>query len=180
MPDTSKVSLFHLGALDWFPNQEGLMWFVKNCWPEIKKLHPELSFHIAGRNGNPDFLKKIASPGIVFHGEVPDAQEFINNYSIMIVPLLSGSGMRIKIIEGMAMGKAIITTSIGTEGIPTTDMENILIADKPQDVIAKTDYLLNNPSEITTLGLSARNFITDNYSDKVLAKKLTEFYNSVL
>jgi glycosyltransferase involved in cell wall biosynthesis len=175
-----EPKLFHLGALDWFPNQEGLLWFINNCWAELKNTYPDLSFHIAGRNASPDFIKKISVDGVVFHGEVPDSHSFISDYTVMIVPLLSGSGMRIKIIEGMAMGRAIITTTIGTEGIPTTDMENILIADDPKTFITKITYLINNPEKIAYLGKNANIFIEEKYSDKVLAKKLTDFYNSTL
>lgn len=177
---SKNFSLFHLGALDWFPNQEGLLWFIDNCWSVIKKNHPDLKFNIAGRNCSPDFLKKIERDGIVFHGEVENAQKFMNDYSVMIVPLLSGSGMRIKIIEGMAMGKAIVTTTIGTEGILTEDSKNILIADTPEEMIDKIETLIVTPELIDKLGINARSFIEDNYSDKVLAKKLTDFYKSVI
>jgi glycosyltransferase involved in cell wall biosynthesis len=173
-----EISLFHLGALDWFPNQEGLLWFIDNCWSTIYKNHPNLKFNIAGRNCSPEFLKKIDRAGIVFHGEVENAQKFMNDYAVMIVPLLSGSGMRIKIIEGMAMGKAIITTTIGTEGISTEDSKNIMIADTPEELINKIEMLLSNPEQIDKLGFNARSFIEMNYSDKVLANKLTDFYKS--
>ncbi len=122
-------SLFHIGSLDWAPNQEGLIWFLDNCWNDIHQKYPELNFYIAGRNAPVWFQRKLSLPNIIYKGEVADAYEFINSKSIMVVPLNSGSGMRIKIIEGMALGKPIITTTIGTEGISTTSGKNIIVAE---------------------------------------------------
>ena len=99
----SEIRLFHLGSLDWIPNTEGLLWFLQNIWKKLTVQHPDLTFTIAGRNASTDFIKQIKSyRNIIFKGEIENAIDFMHQHNVMIVPLLSGSGMRIKIIEGMA------------------------------------------------------------------------------
>ncbi len=168
-------SLFHIGALDWSPNLEGLDWFIKNCWKDLHKMYPGLKFYIAGRNA-PESFWKMKEPNIVFLGEVADAYSFMGSKAIMIVPLLSGSGMRIKIIEGMAMGKSIVSTSIGTEGIETSHGENIIIGDDPKNFNSGIESLLNNFDNFDAIGRNARKFIEVKYDNLSISKALTGFY----
>lgn len=170
-------SLFHLGALDWSPNQEGLLWFLKNCWKGINKQYPNLKFYIAGRNAPKWFQREIKYKNVVFCGEVENAAEFIKSKAVMIVPLLSGSGMRIKIVEGMAYGKTIVTTSIGTEGIDTKHNENILIANSPEEFIDEINKLLTKKTAWKKIGENAENFVRQNYDNAVLCRNLLEFYD---
>ncbi|MBL7775228.1 MAG: glycosyltransferase, partial [Saprospiraceae bacterium] len=120
-PDFSSynrpLSLSFIGSLDWMPNLEGLRWFLQEVWkPLLAAQFPQLELHIAGRN-TPDWLRALGLPRVHVHGEVPDAAGFINQHSILVVPLLSGGGMRAKILEGMALGKVVLSTSLGLEGI---------------------------------------------------------------
>ena len=105
--DPEFPSLFHIGSLDWSPNQEGLIWFLSRIWPSVHLKHPGLNLYIAGRNAPPWLVSKFQEKNVVYLGEVEDAHSFIRSKSVMIVPLFSGSGMRIKIIEGMALGKPL-------------------------------------------------------------------------
>ena len=168
-------SIFHIGALDWSPNQEGIEWFLKNCWKELYREYPELKFYIAGRNA-PDHIRNINEPNVVFLGEVDNAYAFMEGKAIMVVPLLSGSGMRIKIIEGMALGKSIVSTSIGSEGIETSHGENIIIADDPQNFTSGIESLLNNFDNFEAIGRNARKFIEAKYDNLSISKALTGFY----
>lgn len=171
---------FHIGALDWIPNQEGLTWFIDNVWKNFRSKHPEFTLSIAGRNAPPSFEKYLVNNGINYLGEVEDAAKFISSGSVMIVPLLSGSGMRIKIIEGMAAGKTIITTSIGTEGINTTNGENILIADTPEEFKGQLEKICNDQNLHKHISENARKFVIDNYDNINIAAGLTEFYKNNL
>ena len=121
-------SLFSIGAMDWIPNLEGICWFLEKVWPEIHRKYPSLQYYLAGRH-MPGWLSEKRFPNIVVVGEVEDAKTFMHSKSILIVPLFSGSGIRIKIIEGMATGKPIISTTVGAEGINYTRDKNIFIAD---------------------------------------------------
>ena len=173
-------SIFHIGSLDWTPNQEGILWFLEHCWQQIKQNIPDVKFYIAGRNAPDWFKNKMNQSGVVFKGEIEDAYEFMHSKAVMIVPLLSGSGMRIKIIEGMALGKAIVSTSIGSEGIPSIDNENILIADNPSDFTLACEKLLKNKAMVEQIGLKARGFITENFNNLAIAKELAGFYEQLL
>jgi polysaccharide biosynthesis protein PslH len=180
-PDNSKLefpSVFHIGALDWMPNQEGLNWFFENVWGKILEKHPGLHFHLAGRNA-PERFQKLPYPNVIFEGEVEDAYDFIRNRAVMIVPILSGSGMRIKIIEGMALGKAIVTTSIGTEGIATTHGRNILIADDPGQFALNVCKLVDDRNYCMEIGENARNFVTAQYDNFAITSSLTKFYQTL-
>ncbi len=168
-------SLFHIGALDWSPNQEGLSWFFEHCWPVLHRRHPDLQFFIAGRNA-PEHIRRIDQPNVVFLGEVDDAYAFMEEKAIMLVPLLTGSGMRIKIIEGMALGKSIVSTSIGTEGIGTTHGRDIIIADSPENFISGIEDLLDNFDKFEAIGRNARAFIAENYDNVSITEALAGFY----
>jgi polysaccharide biosynthesis protein PslH len=178
IPDNTGLefpSLFHIGALDWMPNQEGLTWFFENVWGKILEKHPGLHFYLAGRNA-PRHFKELPYPQIDFLGEVEDAYDFIRKRAVMIVPILSGSGMRIKIIEGMALGKAIVTTSVGTEGIATTHGKDILIADDPGEFARNVCALLEDRNYCMEIGENARNFVAGHYDNFAITSSLTEFY----
>lgn len=179
VPTAKKLefpSLFHIGALDWAPNQEGLIWFFNLCWPVIHERHPEMKFYLAGRNAPDWFEKLIRKDGVVYLGEINDAYDFINSKAIMIVPLFSGSGMRIKIIEGMALGKPIVTTDIGTEGIPTENGKNILIANDVDQFVDAIDQLISDRELANRIGKSAIGFIQEKFDNLSQAEALIEFY----
>ncbi len=169
-------SLFHIGSLDWAPNQEGLIWFLDNCWKEIHEKYPSLMFYVAGRNAPVWFQRRLGMPNVVYKGEVDDAYEFMNSKSIMIVPLNSGSGMRIKIIEGMALGKPIVTTKIGTEGISTTSGKNIIIAADKTEFIKAISELIENRDFFESISRNAIEYIHDNFDNLTSAGALIEFY----
>ena len=183
VPTAKKLefpSLFHIGALDWSPNQEGLIWFFNHCWQKIHSEYPELKFYLAGRNAPEWFERFIRLEGVEYLGEINDAYDFINSKAVMVVPLFSGSGMRIKIIEGMALGKPIVTTDIGTEGIPTESGNNILIANDADQFTDAVIKLINNRDLSDQIGSNAIGFIQEKYDNLSQAGALVEFYKQHL
>lgn len=170
---TKPMSVSFIGSLDWMPNIEGLNWFLETAWPRIYNAHPSLEFHVAGKQ-TPSSLMNLKIPNVIFHGEVDDAPEFINEHSVMIVPLLSGSGIRAKIIEGMMLGKVIITTSLGLEGINAKHAENILIADTPEDFVMNVQFCLENPKRLKEIGQEARDFALNHFSNLAIAQVLVD------
>ena len=173
-------SLFYIGALDWAPNQEGLLWFLDNVWLKISAKYENLKFYVAGRNAPQWFVNKLKKENIFYLGEIDDAYEFMNLKAIMIVPLLSGSGMRIKIIEGMALGKTIISTSIGAEGINYENGRNIIIADTPIDFFDVITKCINNRDFCDKMGENAIKSIKQKYNNKLIIDKLVNFYKNNL
>ncbi|MBN2664100.1 MAG: glycosyltransferase family 4 protein [Bacteroidales bacterium] len=173
-------SIFHIGSLDWSPNQEAILWFLDNCWDKISEQNPKVKFYIAGRNAPQWLIKKVDKKNVEFVGEVEDAHQFIKSKSVMIVPLLSGSGMRIKIIEGMALSKAIITTSIGIEGISAADKKEVIVANTPQEFIESVNYLFTNKKQINEIGKNAKVFVSEKFDNFAIAKRLFDFYSKQL
>jgi len=176
---SKTLDLFHIGSMDWKPNLEGIAWFSEDVWPEIQLSFPNLKLHLAGRN-MPDWLIKAKSNGIVNHGEVKTANDFINKHSIMVVPLLSAGGMRIKIIEGMALGKVVISTTIGAEGINYTNRKNILIANNVKEFITQLNWLFANEKRVFEIGKEARFLVKLKYSNSLINRRLIEFYKEIL
>lgn len=172
-------SLFHIGAMNWMPNEEGVKWFLEKVWPIVNKIFPDLKFYIAGRE-MPAWLTQTQLPNVVVVGEVPDAFDFMYSKSIEIVPLFSGSGIRIKIIEGMAAAKAIISTTIGAEGINVSDGENILLADDPEAFARAVRRCVEDENFTRNLGENARNLIRSEHSNKQLISKLVDFYQLLI
>lgn len=175
----NQNAIFHLGSMNWIPNQEGIQWFLDKVWPALKQKNAAITLHLAGRE-MPEWLLKQEMPGVVIDGEVPDAIEYMHKFRIMVVPLLSGSGIRIKIIEGMMAGCAIVTTSIGAEGINCKDKEHLAIADTPEEFAEAIERFVLNPAITHETGLKAMQFIVENHNNAVLINRLESFYSKLL
>ena len=172
-------ALFHIGSMNWIPNIEGVKWFLKEVWPDVVKNFPRLKLYLAGRE-MPQWLKSTKLPNVVVVGEVGDAFDFMASKTISIAPLFSGSGIRIKIIESMAMGKAVIATKVGAEGINYTRGEDILIADTKKDFLKAIKKLYNNPDLTTAIGQRARQLVKEQHNIKNTSVQLENFYKSLL
>ena len=173
------LNICFIGALDWMPNFEGFEWFLKNVWGRLMEEHDEIYFSVAGRN-TPDSVLSIKEKNVGVYGEVADAVSFISNSDIMVVPLFSGSGMRVKILEGMALGKTIITTSLGLEGISARHKEELLIADTPDQFIEMINYCNNDKSVLERIGKNARDFVIKYYDNKKNAEELLDLYEKLI
>jgi len=173
------LTISFIGSLDWMPNQEGLIWFLEKVWGTLLGKFPQLKLHIAGRN-TPDWIKSKRIKNVVFHGEVPDAADFINEHSIMVVPLLSGSGMRAKILEGMALGKVVVTTSMGLEGIEAKDKKQVLIANDAKEFVQVFDFCYRLNGELEMMGRNAQSFVTKCYDPDEIADRLIQNYASLV
>lgn len=156
------LSIGFIGSLDWRPNQEGLEWFLAEVWPSLHAQYPSLEFHIAGRN-TPQRLLDLKLPMVTVHGEVAAAQTFINEHSIALVPLFSGSGMRVKILEAMALGKVVLTTSIGLEGIKALPQKEVLLADSKEQFLQQIDYCYQQNGALQEIGRAARYLVKQKF-----------------
>lgn len=174
-----EMALFHIGSMNWIPNEEGIKWFIDDVWPIVEDKLPEIKLYLAGRE-MPEWLLKLKRKNIIVVGEVDDAHDFIRSKSISIAPLFSGSGIRIKIIESMALGKAVISTSIGAEGINIKNEKNILIANSAIDFFEAIKLLYLNEQKIADIGNNARDLIEQEHSTKKLISQLEGFYHQIL
>lgn len=174
-----EPSLFHIGTMNWFPNEESIQWLVSEVWPQVAQRLPEIELHLAGRY-MPYWLKKLSVPRITIDGEVPDVWEYMQRFSIMVVPLFSGSGIRIKIVEAMAAGKAIITTAIGAEGINYENGQHLIIAKDAKSFTDAVVKVCNDKQLRDSLGINARQLIAKEHDNNKLMQKLTAFYSELL
>lgn len=174
------LSISFIGSLDWMPNVEGLDWFLSEVWvPLLLPRFPQLTFHIAGRN-TPDRLMELRIPGVVVHGEVPSAQAFLNAHALTIAPLLSGGGMRAKILEGMALGRVVISTTVGMEGIDVEDGVEALLADTPEDWLCKIEWCFEHRSRLSEIGAAAVSLCNSSYDNRSIARRLMAAYEALL
>lgn len=171
---------FYLGALDWQPNIEGLTWFVSNVWNDYKVKHRDARMYVAGRRASNEFAQFLRDGGIDFLGEIDSVEAFYKRVSIFVIPLFSGSGMRVKLIEGMSAGKSIITTSIGTEGVDTVDSENIIIANNADEFVAAMEKLASDREYCVRLAEAARKFVVENFDNQTIGERLKEFYGECI
>lgn len=163
--------VFHLGAMDWRPNIQGLKWFTSQIWPLVIQSIPNARLCLAGRNFQKD-ASWLDVPNVQVKGEVENAWDMMTSDGIMIIPLLSGSGMRIKAIEAMAGGRPIVSTSIGMEGIQGINREHFHIADSPETFASCIVELLTNPREAEALGKRSRQLVIDQFENQSLVTKM--------
>ena len=172
------ASLFHIGAMDWIPNCEGVDWFLDKVWPIVHERVPSARLYLAGRKMS-SRLMNAQIDGVVVVGEVADAMHFIGSKQINIVPLLSGSGIRVKIIEAMSMGKAVVSTTVGAQGIEYSNGVNLLIADTPEQFAKQIERLVNDADYCRRVGEAAARLVAEQYDESVLSKKLVQFYHKL-
>jgi glycosyltransferase involved in cell wall biosynthesis len=163
--------------MDWMPNLEAINGFIENTLPTVLKEFPDFEFHIAGRK-MPAALHDKKTLGIVSWGEVESAEAFARNFQIMIVPLQSGSGIRIKILEAFTMGVAVISTEQGIRGIDVEDRKEYYRAETPEQW---TEALraLRDPHERARIGKNAQQFMEESYSNSKIIQPLVQFIKSL-
>ncbi len=169
---TKPYALAYIGQMNWYPNIDAVMYFLGNIYPVIKKEFQQASFYIVGANPPKPIQKLARIHGAQITGYVSDTRPYIQQTEVFVVPLRIGGGTRLKILEAMAMGKAVVSTSIGCEGLKVTHEENILIADNPEEFATCVKKLFNNQALRENLGTSARRFVEQNYSWDLIVKKL--------
>ena len=168
-------TLFMIGSFDWLPNQEGLDWFLREVWPAAREQFPELELHLAGKN-LPERFARLQVPGITVHGFVESAAAFMQQYELMLVPLLSGGGMRIKIIEGMALGKCILSTTLGAEGIHVRPGFDIVVADSAADWLAALGRYYRGELGAAAIGAEAARTIARLYDNRRVVESFLDLY----
>jgi sugar transferase (PEP-CTERM/EpsH1 system associated) len=158
-------SLVFTGSMDWLPNEDAILYFVDAILPLIKKQCPEISLEVVGRSPSRK-LQALAEKerSLRLTGWVEDIRPFVARGSVCIVPLRIGGGTRLKIFEAMAMNKAVVSTSVGAEGLPVQSGANIIVADTPGDFAQSVVSLLRDPSQRRRLGTSARALVQEKYS----------------
>jgi glycosyltransferase involved in cell wall biosynthesis len=157
--------------MDWLPNEDGMLYFVEEILPLIKTGCPDVSVEIVGRNPSAKLRSLTARhENIRFTGWVEDIRPFLARGTVCIVPLRIGGGTRLKIFEAMAMGKAVVSTSIGAEGLPVHSGKNILLSDSPEDFAKSVLSVLHDANGRQRIGGAARKLVEENYSWQSVGK----------
>jgi glycosyltransferase involved in cell wall biosynthesis len=169
--DDSIFKVGFIGSLDWQPNINGLRWFLKEVWPLVKA--ENIHLNIAGRNPGEDIFYYSSSRTHVL-GEIPCAKSFMNQQDLLIVPLFSGSGTRVKILESMACASPVLTTTIGIEGIPAEKDVHYLLADTAEDFAKNILFAQNNRRKLEEMAKLSKIFVTELYDYKNVAKVFIE------
>ena len=179
-PISGSLDVLHMGTMFWMPNIEGVLWFAHQVWPKVIAQIPQATFTIVGKN-SPAEIRELSKNGnnrlsIQVTGYVPNPQPYLEKAGVFIVPLLSGSGMRVKIIDAWRWGLPIVSTSIGAEGIRCVSGENILIADGSQAFAQAVVKILMEPSLAKKLRLNGRHWVEENYNWRTEYSAWDSFY----
>jgi polysaccharide biosynthesis protein PslH len=174
-------SLVFTGSMDWLPNEDGILYFVDAILPLIKEQHPNVSLEVVGRSPSRK-LQALAEreKSLRLTGWVEDVRPFVARGAICIVPLRIGGGTRLKIFEAMAMRKAVVSTSVGAEGLPVRHGENILLADTPEDFARSVISLLRDSDQRNRLGAAARSLVQEKYSWPKVAESFAHALQDVI
>jgi glycosyltransferase involved in cell wall biosynthesis len=176
-PDGRTVVFF--GALSTFPNTDGVLFFLRDIWPRVAAERPQARCRILGARP-PASVVQLGGPRVDIAGFVADLRPHLASASALVVPLRVGGGTRLKIVEGMAMGKPIVSTTLGAEGVEAVPGRDILIADEPASFAAAVIRLLDDPALGARLGRAARELAVGRYSWKAAALALERFFGEII
>lgn len=168
--------VFHFGSMDWKPNQDGVRWLLDEVWPRVREENDSVTLVLAGRH-IPSEFKSNPDLGIDVVGEVDDAWEFLQRPGIMTIPVRSGSGMRIKAIEGMAAGRPLVSTTLGAMGVGVVSGENAMIADSAEEFSNSILRILEKEGD---LGKKGSEFVRNQFSIEIISRNLSSFLNNTL
>lgn len=176
-PKHDKPTIGFIGSLDWEPNKVGLLWFINSVMPIMRRREPDIWFVIAGRSSE-SFVRSLEpTQNILCLGEVPSSSEFLADRHVVIAPLFSGSGVRIKLLEAFGMAKAVVTTKMGASGLDIQHGVHCLIADTAEEFADACMLLLDNESLRNTIGKNAQAWVSRTHSWDVAIDDLVNLYD---
>lgn len=174
-----KHNLVFAGSMDWYPNEDAMIYFLRSIWPSIKKKYPDASLTIAGRRPSAKLKSMVSGYSSVnLTGYVHDVRPLIDRAEVYVCPIRDGGGTKLKVLDAMAMQKAIVSTTIGAEGLEIQDGGQVLIADDPKTFLEKIGLLFEDLEQREYLANNARNFVEKYYAWQVVGKKLTAAYGA--
>jgi glycosyltransferase involved in cell wall biosynthesis len=167
---TSPVLLFQ-GSMDWYPNRDAVEFFARSILPFVRAECPDVRFIVAGRNPPRELVSELGGSA-EFTGTVPDMRPYLSAATVVVVPLRVGGGTRIKILEACAAGRAVVSTTLGAEGLGLKSGKEILLADDPNEFARCVIALLQNSCRRSALGKLARAVVVERYSHLCLKRTL--------
>ena len=177
--DSTGLRVGFIGALNWQPNLDGLRWFLAAVWPRVLRSQPDATLHIAGRGAPANAKDWLAGKNVFLEGEVEDARRFVGSMTVMIAPLFAGSGLRMKIIEAMSMGKTVIATPVAAEGLPVEDHRELLIGTNAVSFSEALTSALTDPGLRAATGAKARELVRERFDNLKQTSQLLAFYKKL-
>ena len=163
------------GSMDWFPNEDAMLHFMEATLPRVREVIPDVTVTIVGRNPSETLRSAARQAGVEVTGTVPDVRPFVHRAAVYIVPLRIGGGTRLKIYEALAMGKAVVSTHIGAEGLPLEEGTHIVRADDPADFAGEVIALLEDPARREALGNAGRALMEERFSWAQVAREFEQY-----
>jgi glycosyltransferase involved in cell wall biosynthesis len=158
--------------MDWLPNEDAMVFFCRDVLPLIRKEEPDVTLSIVGRAPTPAVIALGQKPGVIVTGRVDDVRPYVRDAAVYVVPLRIGGGTRLKIFEAMAMAKAIVSTTVGAEGLPVIDGTHVRLADEPQAFADAVIELLRDVDRRRALETAARALVLERYDWSAVAGQL--------
>ena len=174
-----RAHLVFTGSMDWLPNEDAMQYFVREILPRIRQVEPEATLSIIGRSPTPAVKRLADIAGIEVTGRVDDVRPHIAAGAVYVVPLRIGGGTRLKIFEAMAMGKAVVSTTVGAEGLPVTPGGNIVIADEPARFAQAVIHLIRDQDARVRVETAARRLVVERYDWSAVARDFEEALSRV-
>jgi polysaccharide biosynthesis protein PslH len=171
-PDPAGRHLVFTGSMDWLPNVDGVQWFCREVLPLVRQSIPDVRFTVVGRSPTPAVRRMVADYGIEVTGRVDDVRPYLAQSTLYVVPLRIGGGTRLKIFEAMSAGRAVVSTSIGAEGLPTENGRHLMIADSPAAFAGAVVALLRDAPSREAIAAEARELVTSRYDWAAAAEHL--------
>ena len=152
------------GTMNYYPNIYAVLFFAQQCWPLIRAQVPDATWQIVGRNPPLEIGRLAELPGVTVTGSVPGVRPYLASSAVAIAPLQIGSGTRVKILEALAMRKAVVSTSVGCEGLSLVPGKHLIVADQPEEIVQAVVALMNNPDMRNALGAAGRALVETEHS----------------
>jgi glycosyltransferase involved in cell wall biosynthesis len=165
-------SLVFTGTMDYRPNVDAVLWFARRVYPLIQKSVPDVQFYVVGRRPHARIAPLSEQPGIVVTGSVPDTRPYISGAAVYVVPLRSGGGTRLKVLEAMAMHCPIVSTTMGCDGFPVVSGREVILADEPESFAQEVIDLLLDSGRRHELGQTGFEFAATYYDWSVIVPLL--------
>jgi sugar transferase (PEP-CTERM/EpsH1 system associated) len=180
-PDPGGAELVFVGGMSWYPNRDAMRWFLAEVWPAVKRAEPRARLTVVGSHPSPEVRRAAdRDPGVTATDLVPDIRPYVTRAAVYVCPIRVGGGTRLKILDAWAMGKAVVSTSVGAEGLTAVDGRDLALADAAGDFARRILDLLTDPGRRQALGSAGRKRVEAEFAWPRVARPLLGLYDELV